>query len=132
MKNIQIKSFNFSFLHTKVFKSGLLALFLLCGAMPTVNARQKLASKVELKTTNITIQEIVNYLTKETDYSFFFKSDDIDTQQIVSVDISSSSIDEVLTQALAKTNLSYAVKEKNIVIYEKAAAKVAVQATKQA
>lgn len=132
MKNNQVKRFSFSFLHTRVFKGGLLALFLLCGAMPTVNARQKLASKVELKTTNITIQEIVNYLTKETDYSFFFKSDDIDTQQIVSVDISSNSIDEVLTQALAKTNLSYAVKEKNIVIYEKAATKSAVQVTQQA
>ena len=114
-----------------MLKRVLLALLLLCWMSPAVMASQRLAYKVELEATAITIQEVVDYLTQETDYSFFFKSDDIDTQQLVSVNVNSDSIDEVLSQALAKTNLAYSVKDKNIVIYEKASAKVSTQASQQ-
>ena len=131
MKNIEVKSFNCSFLRINMLKRVLLALFLLCWMSPAVMASQRLAYKVELEATAITIQEVVDYLTQETDYSFFFKSDDIDTQQLVSVNVNSDSIDEVLSQALAKTNLAYSVKDKNIVIYEKASVKAAVQASQQ-
>lgn len=114
-----------------MLKRVLLALFLLCWINPVAMASQRLANKVELEATAITIQEVVDYLTQETDYSFFFKSDDIDTNQVVSVNVHSDSIEEVLSQALAKTNLAYSVKDKNIVIYEKASVKAVAQVTQQ-
>lgn len=71
------------------------------------------------KRDNSTVKNIMEEFKKEYGYSFVFESGDINTQKIISVDVQNKSIDEVVKQVLQGQDLSYEIKNKNIVIIKK-------------
>lgn len=81
--------------------------------------------------TQATITDVMKHIMENTEYSIFYKSEDIDASRVVRVDINSASINDIMQQALANTDLAYRIEDKNIVIYKKTEHKELSQAIKQ-
>ena len=83
----------------------------------TVSAKSySQAKKMDINLSNSTIGEVMKYVEKNSEFVFLYRNEDIDLQRKVDVNLSNASIDQILDQILAKTNLTYDVYERQIVI----------------
>lgn len=82
------------------------------------------AQGVTLNLKNVTVRSAFEALKKEYGYSFIFESNDVNTQKIISVSAQDFPIVAVLNQIFQGQNVTYDVKEKNIVIRQAAEASV--------
>lgn len=74
------------------------------------------AKKMDINLANSTIGEVMKYVEKNSEFVFLYRNEDIDLQRKVDVILSNASIDQILDQTLAKTNLTYDVYERQVVI----------------
>jgi TonB-linked SusC/RagA family outer membrane protein len=72
------------------------------------------AQGVTLNMNNVTVRDALEALKKEYQYLFVYESNDVNTQKVISV--SAQSLDEALNQILSGQNVTFEVKDKNIVI----------------
>ncbi len=80
----------------------------------TINASASLWSqttKMNVKLTNSTIQELFRQIEENSEYRFFYNNDDIDVSERVSIDLQNKSVGDILTTAF--TDLPYSFKEVN-------------------
>ncbi|MCS2677806.1 STN domain-containing protein [Bacteroides ovatus] len=57
---------------------------------------------------------------KQTNYLFFYDSDEINKQQRITINQTNSSLKDVLDAVASKTNLSYTIKGRHIILAKKA------------
>ena len=81
----------------------------LAGSSYSQNAR------LDLKM-NASLEAILGTIEDQTDFHFFYRSEEIDTKQKLDVDIRNSTVFEILDNMLPKANLSYQVFDKYIAI----------------
>jgi len=74
------------------------------------------AQKVTLNTGNVTVKEAMQRLKKATGYTFVFYASDVDTSKRVKVSANNASIEDVAKQILAGQNVTFTVKDRNIVV----------------
>lgn len=79
------------------------------------------AAGVTLKMKDASLSEILMEINKKTDYEVQFFSDDVKDFKGITIDFSNAGIEEVMKKCLEKTNLSYIVKGKTVVVSKVAA-----------
>lgn len=87
-----------------------IVLLLLCPAI--MNAAQR---KVVLKERAITIKQAIKLIEKKSDYTFFFKESDIDDQNRKDINCNGT-INEVLDEVFKGSNVSYVIKNNDIIL----------------
>lgn len=86
---------------------------------------------VSISMKNQTVKEVLNEIENTTEYSFFYNNSHVDLDRKVSVNVSNADIFEVLDNVFNGTNVSYTVKDKNIVFSVKEQSPVVSQNEKQ-
>jgi TonB-linked SusC/RagA family outer membrane protein len=75
--------------------------------------------KLSLNMNNVTVEEVINQIEKNTQFKFVFTDKAVDTSREVSIHVSNGDITEALNQLMRNTDLEYKVVEKLIVLSEK-------------
>ncbi len=75
-------------------------------------------TRLNLNLEEATILEIFREIENTSEFGFFFKSDDLNTEKKHSVKIKNASVDEVLSDVLKDEEVSYRIEDKNVVIYK--------------
>jgi TonB-linked SusC/RagA family outer membrane protein len=91
-------------------------MFLGMFALPNIYAQK---NKITVNIQNGTLYDLVSEIEKQTDYMFFYKSEDIDKNLKVNVRAENKPVSDVLTEILQGANLSYTVDNKYILIAKK-------------
>jgi TonB-linked SusC/RagA family outer membrane protein len=97
-----------------------LALILLFATFVQAHAESSYAekAKVSVKVERVTLTELFSLIEKQSEFLFFYV--DADVRNIsVSVDVSNKQIDEVMSQALKNTDLTYVINDRNVNIIRK-------------
>jgi TonB-linked SusC/RagA family outer membrane protein len=85
------------------------------------------AQNITLTLSNVTVKDAMETLRKNYDYSFVFESGDVDTQKMISLDLRNASIDGTVQQILQEQDVSYEIRNKNIVVRKQLQQTVAPQ-----
>lgn len=75
-----------------------------------------LAQNINLRISNTTVKNAMETLKKEYGYSFVFESRDVNTQKTISLDLQKAAIDEAAKMILQGQNVTYEIREKNIIV----------------
>lgn len=89
-------------------------IFLLAGICNAFAAGYAQSEKVTIKVNNATFKEVISAIEKQTDYVFFYKTDDIANNQQFNLDIKDKSVNEILDLLTKKSSLSYYLSNKYI------------------
>ncbi len=76
------------------------------------------SKKISVAYKDITLEKAISQLESQSDYSFFY-TDEIDLSRKITLEINNSDLNEVLKALFAGTNLTYKVKNKQIIVFEK-------------
>ena len=88
------------------------------------------AQNISLNSDKISVKSAMESVKKEYGYSFVFESGDVDTRSIISIDAKNETIEEVVRQILRGQNVSYEIKDKNIIVRKKQQAQRTAQQNK--
>ena len=75
-----------------------------------------LSQSISLEMRNVTVKEAMAELKTRTGYSFVFSSTDVNTKKKISLSLKNGELGEAIEQILQGQNLTYEIKEKNIVV----------------
>lgn len=89
---------------------------LLVGALLCLNLNI-FSQNIPLKMNKVSVKKAMTELKEKSGYSFVYIAGDLDTKKIV--DIDAEQLQEVIEQILEGQNVSYEIKDKNIVIRKK-------------
>ena len=84
-------------------------------------------AQVTVEVKNRTFYDVVSEIEKQTEFMFFYKSEDIDNSKQVDIQVKNRQVTDVLNELLKNTNLTYRISGKHITILKKDA----VQQTKE-
>ena len=76
-------------------------------------------AEISLNLHNVTISEALEEIKHQSEYSFWYKNDEINLNEKISVKANKQSINQVLHGILGKQGLSYTIDDKHIIIYKK-------------
>lgn len=71
--------------------------------------------RINLKMTDATLVDVFREIERTSEFGFFFKNEELDMNQRVSIDLKNASIDEILKKILID-NYSYRILDKNIIV----------------
>ena len=71
--------------------------------------------QLSIKKQSVSLKQIIQLIEKDSEYTFFFKSSDIDDTQKVNINCEGS-IEEVLKVALKGSGMTYVIKDKEIIL----------------
>jgi len=74
------------------------------------------ATKLNLKTENTTVKEILNQIELQSDFVFLYNLNELDENRKVNVDLENATIEEALNEILGDQHLKYAVYDRQIII----------------
>ncbi len=123
MKNIDEKGIPYIQKNERVLKILMimkLTTFFLLISILSVSARgYSQQARFDLSMKNVSIQELFEEIEKQSEFSFFYKNDQINLNRTVSIVAENSLIGEVLNDAFEDSDVSYTVVDKVIVITPK-------------
>ncbi|MFR8356384.1 MAG: STN domain-containing protein [Parabacteroides sp.] len=76
-------------------------------------------TEISLHLQGVTLQEALDEVKKQTEFSFWYRNEEVNLSKKVSVKIDRENIQEVMAQLLSGQDLTYAINEKHIIIYKK-------------
>lgn len=106
--------------HNRVFKTmkiSFILLFIGCLSISASTYSQEAAVSLEIK--NKSISRVFEEIQKQTSYSFWFESSDLDVNKKVSVDVENESVENVLNSVLKDQNVDFSLKGNHILIFKK-------------
>jgi TonB-linked SusC/RagA family outer membrane protein len=71
---------------------------------------------VSLRLHDVTVEEAINVIEKETPYSFLFTDKSVDVDRKVSIDVNSGKITDILDQLLVNTDVGYQIIDRQIIL----------------
>jgi TonB-linked SusC/RagA family outer membrane protein len=77
------------------------------------------AQNITLTLSNVTVKDAMETLRKDYDYSFVFESGDVNTKKTISLNLRNETINEVVKQILQGQDVSYEIRNRNIVVFKK-------------
>ena len=83
--------------------------------MATANSYSQ-STKLKLKMEDATLVEIFRQIEEESEFGFFFKSEDLDLEKRYSIDLEETTVEEVLDQILEDEEVGYRIENKYIII----------------
>lgn len=95
-----------------------ISLFLLFIVMTQLHAENLYSQNtvINLKLENATVEQVLDKIEKETEYSFLFTDKSVDIDWTVNIDIHGKSINEILEILFGKTNVEYHIVDKQIAL----------------
>lgn len=75
--------------------------------------------KISISVKNEKLETVLRMVEKQTNYLFFYDSDEINKQQRITINQTNSSLKDVLDAVASKTNLSYTIKGRHIILAKK-------------
>jgi TonB-dependent starch-binding outer membrane protein SusC len=93
----------------------LITFFLILATLQSFAKGYGQSSIIKLNNESQTLLSVIESIENQSDYKVFYKTDQVDVNQIVDIDISEASVASVLNKALNGTHLSYVVMDKIIV-----------------
>lgn len=100
-------------LHMRVF---LIFQFVLIMSLSAADVNSQ--NVISLKRSNSTLREVLDVLKKQSDYTFWYRSEDVNLNQRVSIRANKQSIDKVLDDLLQGQHLSYKIEGRYVMIYK--------------
>jgi len=79
-----------------------------------IGAQQQ--EKITINLKNVKIVEFFQQIEKNTSFKFFYKTSQVEAQPLVSIEAKDQSLTSVLSTVLSRTNLTYTINDKQIVI----------------
>lgn len=76
-------------------------------------------TEISLNLQNVTMQEALNTIKQQSEYSFWYQNDEVDLNRKVSIQVDKQDIGITMNKLLKGQNLSYTINDKHIVIYKK-------------
>lgn len=76
--------------------------------------------KFTVRVENVTMKEAIEAIKEKGDYSFLIRNKDIDLTRKVTVDVNEGTVEEMLRQMLADTDIRYEVNGNRIVVFHSA------------
>ncbi|MDR0712652.1 MAG: carboxypeptidase-like regulatory domain-containing protein [Bacteroidales bacterium] len=76
---------------------------------------------ISLNLSNTTVKNAMEILRKDYGYFFVFESGDVDTQKTVSVKLKKQPVSEAAKQILAKQDVTFEMRDNNIIVHKKTA-----------
>ena len=105
----------------------LITLFLIVGLMQVSASVYSQFLKVDLSQKSISIKDVIMTIEKNSDYKILYRNDQIDVNRMVAIASPANSLDNILTQVLNNTNLTYKVLENNLVVFTPLQQKIIVR-----
>ncbi|MDR3251647.1 MAG: SusC/RagA family TonB-linked outer membrane protein, partial [Tannerella sp.] len=87
--------------------------------------------KITLNLSNATVREALDEIKKQSEFSFWYRNEEVDLNRAVTISVDKQGIDNVLTKLLSEQNLSYKIDDKHIIIYKKTGELLASQDRQQ-
>lgn len=101
----------------KIMKLSFLCLLIGCLSISAATHSQE--AKVSLKIKNKSISHVFDEIQRQTSYSFWFESEDVNVKKKVSVDVEKETVASVLESVLHNQNVDFSLKGNHIVIVSK-------------
>lgn len=76
-------------------------------------------AELSLNLRNATVVQALDEIKRQSDYSIWFKNDEVDLSKKISLHLSKQNINQVLHEILDNQGLSYTIEERHIVIFKK-------------
>ncbi len=73
-------------------------------------------TRMDLRFKNTDLESVIWEIKKQTDFNFFYNSDDIQAVDEINLNMTEATVEEVLSQVLAKTGLTFEVVHKTVII----------------
>ncbi|MBK8883404.1 MAG: TonB-dependent receptor plug domain-containing protein [Bacteroidales bacterium] len=89
--------------------------FLILGTLQCFSSGYGQSSIIKLESESQTLLSVIEAIENQSDYKIFYKTDQVDVTQMVSIDENEATVASVLNKALDGTHLSYVVMDKLIV-----------------
>lgn len=99
-------------------------LLFVCAAIQLGSASayaQQTAQKISLQAKNVAIEEVLNQIEKQSDYRFIYDKHVVNVNRKVTVSVNKAEINQVLDKIFNAGDIVYTIKEKQIVLNNKAA-----------
>lgn len=93
-----------------------LCVTLLLGNLQFASANNSLDNKISLHVKDLSLKDAIEEIKKQSDYSFFIDTEDVDMHRRVSVDLNNKPIQEILDVLLKNLNAKYEIKGNHIII----------------
>ncbi|MCL3782569.1 SusC/RagA family TonB-linked outer membrane protein [Prolixibacteraceae bacterium JC049] len=106
-----------------------LFILLVCLQASAVSYAQ--SKRISINAHNLSIRELFEEIEEQSDFTIFYKSEDINLNKKVNIRVKDELISNTLTSALKNTNLTYTVKDKVIVILSQKGATAMAQQQKK-
>ena len=87
--------------------------------------------KISMTKTNVSIENVLRELEKQSDYTFFYNDNQVKLNKKVSINVSDAPIETVLNEVFKNSGYTYKIVDNQIVVSTAAAAAKEVQATQQ-
>mgnify|MGYP002228364628 CR=1 FL=1 len=87
--------------------------------------------KISMTKTNVSIENVLRELEKQSDYTFFYNDNQVKLNKKVSINVSDAPIETVLNEVFKNSGYTYKIVGNQIVVSTAAAAAKEVQATQQ-
>ena len=94
-------------------------LFLILGILHVSADTYAQKAQVTVEVKNGTFYDVVSEIEKQTEFMFFYKSEDIDNSKQVDIQVKNRQVTDVLNELLKNTNLTYRISGKHITILKK-------------
>ena len=99
----------------RVMRIGLFLLFVMMAQLHAENLYSQ-NTVINLKLENATVEQVLDKIEKETDFSFLFTDKSVDIDWKVNVDVHDKNIKELLDILFGETNVQYRIVDKQIVL----------------
>lgn len=76
-------------------------------------------TKISLQLENVTLKQALDAIKQQSEYSFWYRNEEINLDKKVSAQLNNQHVSVVLTKLLAEQGLTYMIDEKHIIIYKK-------------
>ncbi|MFV0584746.1 MAG: TonB-dependent receptor [Parabacteroides gordonii] len=87
-------------------------------------------TSLSLSLKNVTVEQALDQIEKETGFSFLFRDNTVDVNRIVNLKVNGGDINHVLSQIFNNTNIEYKIVDKQIILSEKAMTASVLQQTR--
>ncbi len=91
-------------------------LILIVSAMTVSAESYSQAKRMNINLTNSTLEEVMQFVEKNSEFVFLYRNDDVDLQKKVDVSLLNASIEQILDEVFYETDLAYDVYERQVVI----------------
>ena len=92
-----------------------IAMLLLAVFVASASSVYSQTARINLKMRNVPLVDVFREIERSSEFGFFFKSEEMDLNKLVSIDLKEATIDQVLKKILVD-NYDYRIVDKNIII----------------